>query len=100
MFYGRMEDHQLESPVYLTDAYRHSRVTWQDRGTIRAYIVLQDKTPTTTNDTNVFSSNLVGYTQDQRVKEGWRIDGRYVVKSVMRHRMDRVLYLEEVSDGV
>jgi hypothetical protein len=48
----------------------------------------------------VFASSLVGYTQDLRVKEGWRIDGKFVVKSVMRHRMDQILYLEEVTDGV
>lgn len=100
MFYGRMEEYPLESPAYLTDAYNHSRITWQDHGTIRAFIVLQDKTPKTTNDTNVFASSLVGYTQDLRVKEGWRIGGKFVVKSVTRHRMDQILYLEEVTDGV
>lgn len=100
MFYGRMQELTLESPSYVRDAYNHERTVYTPAGRIRVYIVLQDKTPQTANELDTFASNLVGYTQETRVKEGWRIDGKYVVTSVVRHRMDSILYLKEVSDGV
>ncbi len=65
-----MEPQTLESPAYIVDAYNHERVTYVPRGTIDCHIVLEDKTPQTTNEINAYASSLVGYTRDERVKEG------------------------------
>lgn len=65
-----MRQYDLESPAYIVDAYNHERVTYVPKGTTSCYIVLEDKTPQTTNDMDAYSSSLVGYTTDDRPKEG------------------------------
>ena len=99
MFYGRMVEYSLESPREVTDSYNHTHHSWRDEGKTRAYIILQDTTGQTANDLSLSSTSLVGYTQDMRIQKGWRIDGRYVVESVVPHRADKVLYLQEVTNG-
>lgn len=100
MFYGRMEELTLESPAYVKDAWNHEHVSYTPAGRGRVYIVLQDKTPQTTNELDLFATNLVGYTQEGRIKEGWRIGGKYVVSSIIRRRHDSILYLKAAEDGV
>lgn len=100
MLYSRMVEYDLELPSYVTDSYNHERTAYTPAGSARVYVVLQDKTPQTANELDTFASNLVGYTQETRIKEGWRIGGRFVVTSVVYHRDNSILYLKEVTDGV
>jgi len=96
MFYGRMEEYSLETPVYETDAYNHTHVTYEDAGTIRAYIVPQQWTDYDSNDLKLSSQSFVGYTQNT-VTKGSRIAGELIVESVTVNRMgDSVLFLKGV----
>lgn len=94
-----MAEHRIAMPAYFTDAYNYQRVEYVDKGKALIHIVLQDRSSQTSNELDTITSSLVGYTNDKRLREGWMVDGRYVVKSVIPHRTVTVLYLEEVEDG-
>jgi hypothetical protein len=94
-----MAEHKVEAPAYLTDKFNHQRATYVPKGVALAHIVMQDRSAQTSNELSTITTTLVAYTNDSRIKEGWRIDGRYMVQSVIPHRTVTVLYLKEVEDG-
>lgn len=98
MLYSRMTEHSVYRPSYVTDNYNHSRATFTPIEKVPVYVVLEDRTLNNTNDLKTYTATLVGYTQDKRIKAGWKVDNM-LVKSVLPHRHFNVLYLEETEDG-
>ena len=99
MFEGRKQTYSVESPIYTKDAYNYDKKSYEDQGTARIYIVVEDRTQQNVNDFDLYEGTLVGYTDDTSIGKGWRIDGKYIVKSVLPHRTGLVLYLKEYEDG-
>lgn len=100
MFYGRMEDYKIESPVETRDRYNHIKYDYKDEGTAFIYITEQDRTMINVNDLDLLRATYVAYTQNTLIGEGWRIDEKYLVKSRIQHpRGQVVLYLQVIEDG-
>ena len=102
MFYGRMKEYKIESPVFEEDAYRHKRITYKDQGTAFIYITEQDRTLNTDlNELAIIKATLVGYTSNRQIRENWRIDEQYIVKSVLKAPHGQVvLYLEKIENAI
>ena len=98
MFEGRKRYYHIEKPVFKEDSFNYGKKSYIDRGTASIYIAPQDRTNTLANDLNLYQSTLVGYTNDE-IDRGYVIDGKYEVLSVMPHRQELVLYLQEIEDG-
>lgn len=101
MFYGRMRDYKIERPVETKDRYNHTHYDYQDQGTAFIYITEQDRTMMTNNDLDLLRFTLIAYTYNKQIKEGWRIDSKYIVKSRIQTSPTAqvVLYLEAIEDG-
>lgn len=100
MFYGRMRDYKIESPVEVKDRYNHTHYDYQDQGTAFIYITEQDRTLMNYNDLDLLKATYTAYTQNKEISEGWRIDEKYIVKSrIQSPRGQIVLYLEVLEDG-
>ena len=98
MFYGRMEEYVVQSPQFTTDRYNYPKVAYQDEGTARVYVVVQDRTQSTENDIELYSATLVGYTDNLDIEKGWKV-GDYEVLSTMPHRRSQILYLRGLDNG-
>lgn len=100
MFYGRMKAYQVESPRYTKDSVGYPKVEYVDEGTERLYITNQDRTMININDLDLITGTYVGFADEGcRITENWRIDERFIVKSVVPFRSCVVLYLRTYEDG-
>ena len=99
MFYGRKQEYVVASPQLEYDEYNFATPEYQSQGTANIYIVVQDRTLTQSNDIELYTGTLVGYTDDIRIEKGWLIDSKYLVTSTLPHRRENILYLKEFQDG-
>lgn len=99
MFYGKMEEHKLYKPIYEIDECGERTTTYKQAGTARMFISVQDRSYYSGNDLNLLTSTLVGYTENTKIQENWKIDMLYVVESVIPHRQGCYVYLKKIEDG-
>ncbi len=99
MYYGREKTYTVASPSYSKDGYMRNVTTYVDEGEANIYIVVQDRSMINNNELKVYGATLVGYTRDNRIEKGWKIDDKYIVTSTMPHRNITILYLQENKDG-
>jgi dihydrofolate reductase len=99
MFYGRAEQYLIEKPILVEDDFNHARTTYESRGNAQISIVIQDRTNLNANDLLLYKATVVGYTLNKDIEKDWRIGGKYLVRSTLPHKLGKVLYLEEISDG-
>ena len=99
MFESRKQEYAVASPQEVKDIYNYSKTDYVSEGTAKIYIVVQDRTLTNSNDLSLYKETLVGYTNDARIDKNWKIGDKYLVKSVMPHRTDNILYLERITNG-
>lgn len=99
MFESRKQEYVVASPQKVEDSYNYPKIEYRNEGTSKIYIIVQDRTLTKSNDLSIYAETLVGYTDDRRIDKNWLIDGKYVVKSVVPHRADNILYLASYTNG-
>lgn len=99
MFESRKQEYAVASPQVETDDFNYGSITYQDEGTAKVYLVVQDRTLQYNNDLHLYEETLVGYTDDSRIDKNWLLDDKYIVVSTLPHRGETVLYLKEFSDG-
>ena len=100
MFYGRLKEYKIESPIEVKDKYNHTHYEYEDQGTAKIYITEQDRSSYQANDLDLLRATYTAYTLNEDISEGWRIDEKYKVKSrIKAPRGQVVLYLEVFEDG-
>ena len=95
MFESRKKEYVVASPQEVKDKYNYSKTTYVPQGTAKIYIVVQDRTLSNSNDLDIYTATLVGYTDDMSIDKNWQIDGKYIVTSTMPHRTENILYLKK-----
>lgn len=98
MFYGRMKSYDVYAPTYTADRLNQKVKTYKNIGSVRAYIVAQDRTTYSANDLLGLKATYVAYLDpltSSSIGEGYKI-GNYEVIS----RIDQVCYLKELENGI
>lgn len=98
MYEGRKEQYKLSKPIIKDDGLGYQYVTYEEAGTVSAYLVLEDRSLYQGNDIQVYVTSLVAYT-DEPLKEGHLLNNKYKVTKCLPHRTQYVLYLEEIENG-
>lgn len=100
MFYGRMREYDIERPKYEKDKFGYPKTEYLNIGKERLYITIQDRTMININDLDLITGQYVAFADGGcQIRENDRIDGRFIVKSVVQFRSCVVLYLRTYEDG-
>ena len=98
MFYGRMKVYDVYAPTYSSDRLNQKVKSYRKEGSVRAYIVAQDRTTYAANEILGLRATYVAYLDpftSSSIGEGYKI-GNYEIIS----RIDQLCYLKELENGI